>query len=188
MRRQYASGGLVFNSAATATRVNATYIHNRLRLEESQFSYSGHLYGVGASVGLTAVDALETAGQILAYWYTETGYFAQANCIRIGGIRTMVWARMLRLSHTDVKGILIGAPMGGTSIAEMVCSIHLKGGTGLAGDSSDKVAGDILARLRSAEGHAAAAVANAADVPAGRRRWEKYVALRDVAEAEMKIY
>ena len=71
--------GLLLSSAASATTVDRSQ-RQPAKFDNSQFTYTGRSYGVGASVGL-GDELIQDDGLWISYSYTEYGYEAVVNCI-----------------------------------------------------------------------------------------------------------
>jgi hypothetical protein len=73
--------GQLMGSAASASSIGAAPSeHLHRKLDNTQFSYKGRSYGVGAPVGLMD-QGLSVNPQIAGYRYQEAGYLANVTCI-----------------------------------------------------------------------------------------------------------
>jgi hypothetical protein len=71
--------GLLLSSAASATTVdNSTRHHSKM--DNSQYTYAGRSYGIGASVGLVD-DSILNNDLATAYRCRDTGYDTRVVCI-----------------------------------------------------------------------------------------------------------
>ncbi|KAH7396673.1 hypothetical protein DE146DRAFT_44742 [Phaeosphaeria sp. MPI-PUGE-AT-0046c] len=71
--------GQLMGSAASASSIGmGPHVHRKM--DNTQFSYRGRSYGVGASVGLMDQGILSN-NQIAGYWYQEEGYMTNVTCI-----------------------------------------------------------------------------------------------------------
>lgn len=71
--------GQLLSSAASASS-SGSDIHVHRKLDNTQFSYRGRSYGVGAPVGLMD-QGIVTSSQIAGYVYQEQGYLTNVTCI-----------------------------------------------------------------------------------------------------------
>jgi len=72
--------GPLMGSAAGASSIGRGQEHLHRKLDNTQFSYRGRSYGVGASVGLMD-QGISSDTQIAGYQYQEPGYLANVTCM-----------------------------------------------------------------------------------------------------------
>jgi hypothetical protein len=72
--------GRLMGSAASASSIGRGQEHLHPKLDNTQFSYRGRSYGVGAPVGLMD-QGLSSNTQIAGYQYQEAGYLANVTCM-----------------------------------------------------------------------------------------------------------
>ncbi|KAF2830468.1 hypothetical protein CC86DRAFT_443456 [Ophiobolus disseminans] len=75
---QQQSGQLMGSAASASSTGRGLHVHRKL--DNTQFSYRGRSYGVGAPVGLMD-QGIASNTQIAGYWYQEAGYLANVSCI-----------------------------------------------------------------------------------------------------------
>ncbi|KAH8730886.1 hypothetical protein GQ44DRAFT_736534 [Phaeosphaeriaceae sp. PMI808] len=75
---QQQSGQLMASAASASSTGKGLHVHRKL--DNTQFSYRGRSYGVGASVGLMD-QALTSNNQVAGYWFQEQGYLANVSCV-----------------------------------------------------------------------------------------------------------
>ncbi|KAF2116069.1 hypothetical protein BDV96DRAFT_491909 [Lophiotrema nucula] len=70
--------GNLLSSASSASSAGTRYVHPKF--DNTQFSYRGRSYGVGAPVGLTDI-LISSNNQAAGYIYQEEGYLTNVTCI-----------------------------------------------------------------------------------------------------------
>ncbi|KAH7083251.1 hypothetical protein BKA63DRAFT_148453 [Paraphoma chrysanthemicola] len=75
---QQMSGQLMGSAASASSTGRAPHVHRKL--DNTQFSYRGRSYGVGAPAGLMD-QGISSNTQVAGYWYQETGYLTNVTCI-----------------------------------------------------------------------------------------------------------
>jgi len=75
---QQQSGQLMGSAASASSTGIGPHVHRKL--DNTQFSYRGRSYGVGAPVGLMD-QGISSNTQVAGYWYQEAGYLANVTCM-----------------------------------------------------------------------------------------------------------
>jgi hypothetical protein len=75
---QQQSGQLMGSAASASSTGRGPHVHRKL--DNTQFSYRGRSYGVGAPAGLMD-QGISSNTQVAGYWYQETGYLTNVTCI-----------------------------------------------------------------------------------------------------------
>lgn len=75
---QQLSGQLLGSAASASSTGTGPHLHRKL--DNTQFSYRGRSYGIGAPIGLMD-QGISSDMQTAGYWYQEQGYLANITCL-----------------------------------------------------------------------------------------------------------
>ncbi|KAK7036333.1 hypothetical protein R3P38DRAFT_3184115 [Favolaschia claudopus] len=123
--------GPILNSASGAAGMGSPQVH--AKIDNSQLSYTGRSYGVGASAGLDTFVLPKGDFAPLNYVYEETGYLTQVNCLKneTTGWGLHFWANRSSTVFPDeylACGVLPNSPYyAGRLFPDSGCAGHMYG-------------------------------------------------------------
>jgi hypothetical protein len=116
-----------------------------LAFSSAQLTIANDTFSTPVSLSLRAVRIGEPI-----YVYIIVGIHVTVTLLcLIEFIRTRMWKGLSKFDYTDIKSAIVGASLGGNTIAERVRKSHMRRQSWWTADSRDTVVGDIRVKLKS---------------------------------------